>query len=111
MPAITDPAHDPLREFAATFIAFFRKRDIWLILGFILTFRLGESQLLKLAAPFLKDPVAAGGLGLSTAEIGIAYSTVGVIALTLGGLAGGCRHRPLWPETLPVADGVRDPHT
>jgi PAT family beta-lactamase induction signal transducer AmpG len=88
-PAITDPTHDPLREFVATFIAFFRKRDIWLILGFILTFRLGESQLLKLALPFLKDPVAAGGLGLSTAEIGIAYSTVGVIALTLGGLAGG----------------------
>ena len=103
VPAVTDPAHNPLREFFATFVAFFRKRDIWLILGFILTFRLGESQLLKLALPFLKDPVAAGGLGLSTAEIGIAYSTVGVIALTLGGLAGGVviarfgLKRCLWP--------------
>jgi PAT family beta-lactamase induction signal transducer AmpG len=80
---------NPLASFFATFASFFKKRDIWLILGFILTFRLGESQLLKLAVPFLKDPVAAGGLGLSTAEVGIAYSTVGVIALTLGGLAGG----------------------
>lgn len=79
----------PLREFFATFAAFFNKPDIVLILGFILTFRLGESQLLKLAVPFLKDPVAVGGLGLSTAQIGITYSTVGVIALTLGGLAGG----------------------
>ena len=78
-----------LREFFATFGAFFRKRDILLILGFILTFRLGESQLLKLAAPFLMDPVAKGGLGMTTSQVGVAYSTVGVIALTCGGLLGG----------------------
>ena len=78
-----------LREFFATFGAFFSKRDIWLIVGFILTFRLGESQLLKLAIPFLKDPVAKGGLGMSTADVGIAYGTIGILALTLGGLVGG----------------------
>ena len=78
-----------LREFFATFGAFFGKRDIWLILGFILTFRLGESQLLKLAIPFMKDPIAKGGLGMSTSEVGIAYSTIGILALTLGGLLGG----------------------
>jgi PAT family beta-lactamase induction signal transducer AmpG len=80
---------NPLREFFGTFGAFFRKRDIWLILGFILTFRLGEAQLLKLVAPFLKDPLAKGGLGLSTAQYGIAYGTIGIISLTIGGLAGG----------------------
>ena len=80
---------NPLHDFFATFGAFFKKRDIWLILGFILTFRLGESQLLKLAAPFLMDPVAKGGLGMTTSQVGVAYSTVGVIALTLGGLLGG----------------------
>jgi PAT family beta-lactamase induction signal transducer AmpG len=80
---------NPLREFFGTFGAFFRKRDIWLILGFILTFRLGEAQLLKLVAPFLKDPLAKGGLGLSTTQFGIAYGTIGIIALTIGGLAGG----------------------
>ena len=80
---------NPLREFFGTFGAFFRKRDIWLILGFILTFRLGEAQLLKLVAPFLKDPLEKGGLGLSTAQYGIAYGTIGIIALTIGGLAGG----------------------
>ncbi len=78
-----------LKEFFATFGAFFKRRDIWLILGFILTYRLGESQLLKLVAPFLMDPVAKGGLGLTTKEVGIAYSTVGVSALVLGGLLGG----------------------
>ena len=80
---------NPLREFFGTFISFFRKRDIWLILGFILTFRLGEAQLLKLVAPFLKDPLEKGGLGLTTAQYGWAYGTVGIISLTLGGLAGG----------------------
>jgi PAT family beta-lactamase induction signal transducer AmpG len=80
---------NPLREFFGTFASFFGKRDIWLILGFILTFRLGEAQLLKLVAPFLKDPLSEGGLGLTTAQYGIAYGTIGIIALTLGGLAGG----------------------
>jgi PAT family beta-lactamase induction signal transducer AmpG len=80
---------NPLREFFGTFASFFRKRDIWLILGFILTFRLGEAQLLKLVALFLKDPPEKGGLGLSTAEYGIAYGTIGIISLTIGGLAGG----------------------
>lgn len=80
---------NPLREFFGTFGSFFRKRDIWLILGFILTFRLGEAQLLKLVAPFLKDPLAKGGLGLTTAQYGWAYGTIGIISLTLGGLAGG----------------------
>ena len=78
-----------LKEFFATFASFFRRKDIWLILGFILTYRLGESQLIKLVTPFLMDPVAAGGLGLTTSQVGIAYGTVGVTALTLGGLAGG----------------------
>jgi PAT family beta-lactamase induction signal transducer AmpG len=96
----------PLKEFFATFAAFFGKKDILLILGFILTYRLGESQLLKLAIPFLKDPVEKGGLGLSTSDVGIAYGTVGIIALTIGGLLGGYMisrfglKRMLWPMVL-----------
>jgi PAT family beta-lactamase induction signal transducer AmpG len=82
-------ADNPFQGFVDTFVSFFKKRDIWLILGFILTYRLGEAQMLKLVAPFLKDPVAAGGLGLSTEQYGGAYGTVGMIALTCGGLLGG----------------------
>ncbi len=78
-----------LHAFFGTFRAYFSKPDIWLILGFILTFRLGEAQLLKLVIPFLKDPLAKGGLGLTTADVGLAYGTIGVVALTLGGLLGG----------------------
>jgi PAT family beta-lactamase induction signal transducer AmpG len=80
---------NPLRDFIDTFVAFFRKKDFWMIVGFILTFRLGEAQMLKLVLPFLRDPVSAGGLGMTTSEVGIAYGTVGLTALTLGGLAGG----------------------
>lgn len=101
-------ASEPLRGFFATFAAFFGKPDIWKIVGFILTFRLGEAQMLKLVAPFMKDPVSAGGLGLTTAEYGIAYGTVGVTALTLGGLFGGYLisrlglKRCLWPMVFAV---------
>ena len=42
-----------------------------------------------MVAPFLLDPRVKGGLGLTTAEVGIIYGTVGVMALMLGGLLGG----------------------
>jgi PAT family beta-lactamase induction signal transducer AmpG len=82
-------AGNPVQGFVDTFVSFFKKRDIWLILGFILTYRLGEAQILKLVAPFMKDPISAGGLGLSNEQFGAAYGTVGLIALTCGGLFGG----------------------
>jgi PAT family beta-lactamase induction signal transducer AmpG len=78
-----------IKDFVSTFAAFFTKKDILLILAFLLLFRFAEAQLVKLAAPFLLDLPEKGGLGLSTADIGIIYGTVGVIALTLGGLLGG----------------------
>ena len=44
---------------------------------------------LALVTPFLLDARSAGGLGLSTSEVGVAYGTFGVLALTGGGLLGG----------------------
>ncbi len=95
-----------VREFFRVFAAFFRKPGIVVVLGFLLLYRFPEAQLLKLATPFLLDPVEQGGLGLSTAEVGIAYGTVGLTALTLGGLLGGWvisrvgLKRALWPLIL-----------
>ncbi len=60
-----------------------------LALAFVLFFRLGESQLVKMASPFFLDSTADGGLGYSTAEVGTIYGTVGVIMLTIGGILGG----------------------
>lgn len=112
------PASDALRKelsfqtiwgaFGRTFVSFFRKEGILPALLFMLTFRLGESQLVKLASPFLLDKRVDGGLALTTGEVGFAYGTVGVAALLLGGILGGMaiarkglRHW-LWPMTLAI---------
>lgn len=75
--------------FLDTFASFFRKKQIGIAIAFMLLFRLGEAQLVKLASPFLLDSTEVGGLGLSTTDIGFVYGTAGIIALTLGGILGG----------------------
>jgi len=77
------------KEFFKTFSLFFKKKEITLAISFLLIYRFGEAQLVKLAAPFLLDPRDVGGLGLTVGEVGFVYGTVGILALTLGGLAGG----------------------
>lgn len=93
----------PFVAYFAVFAAFFRKQHIGATLAFLLLYRFAEAQLLKLVTPFLLDLRGAGGLGLTTEQVGIVYGTIGVIALTLGGLAGGYAisrfglKRMLWP--------------
>ena len=77
------------KEFANTFILFFKKEKIGLALAFLLLYRLGESQLVKIASPFLLDTQEAGGMGLTTGEVGFVYGTIGIAMLTIGGLIGG----------------------
>jgi PAT family beta-lactamase induction signal transducer AmpG len=85
---------------------FFKKKNIVISLLFVLLYRLGEAQLTKIASPFLLDEVAEGGLGLSTKEVGVVYGTIGVLALTIGGILGGIavsKHglrKWLWPMVL-----------
>jgi MFS family permease len=75
--------------FGKVFSTFFTKKNIGLSLGFVLLYRLGESQLVKMASPFFLDSREAGGLGLSTTEVGFIYGTLGVVALLVGGILGG----------------------
>jgi len=92
-----------LAESGAIFAAFFRKPGIGRAVAFFLLYRFAEAQLLKLVPPFLLDRREAGGLGVTTEQVGILYGTLGVGALLAGGLAGGwviARHglkRWLWP--------------
>lgn len=76
-------------SFAEVFTSFFQKKQIGLILTFILVYRLGESQLMKMLTPFLIDDATKGGMGLSTEDVGIIYGTFGVAALVIGGIIGG----------------------
>ncbi|MBU2996482.1 MFS transporter [Cellulophaga baltica] len=76
-------------NFFEIFSSFFKKPGIGIALAFILTYRLGESQLVKMVSPFLLDETSKGGLNYSTQELGVLFGTVGVIALTIGGILGG----------------------
>ncbi|HOX22988.1 MAG TPA: MFS transporter, partial [Elusimicrobiales bacterium] len=68
---------------------YIRQKDILAILLFIVLYRFAETILGKMSAPFMLDAVEKGGLGLSTKEVGLLYGTVGLAALTAGGILGG----------------------
>ncbi len=87
--AARHPEGSFFREFLSTFAEFFKKKNIAVILLFLLVYRLGESQLVKLASPFLLDSREASGLGLTTGDLGLIYGTIGIIALSIGGIIGG----------------------
>ena len=82
-------AADAVKRFFRVFAAYFKKPQISLTITFILLYRFGEAQLVKIAPLFMLDTLEAGGLGLTTAEYGFVYGTMGIIMLTLGGIAGG----------------------
>jgi len=78
-----------IKEFFLTFGSFFTKPKIGLLLLFLLLYRFGEAQLVKMVNPFLLDAREVGGLGLTVGQVGLVYGLVGIIALTVGGLLGG----------------------
>ena len=94
------------REFVRTFVTFFRKKHVWIAMVFMLLYRLPEAFLVKMMNPFLLDPAADGGLGLSTETVGVVYGTIGVAALTVGGILGGIAaskwglKKSLWPMAM-----------
>lgn len=96
-------AADMMREFGRAFTSFFRKPIVWIGIVFMLLYRLPEAFLLKMVNPFLLDPTDKGGLALPTETVGIVYGTIGIMALTLGGIAGGVYaskrglRKSLWP--------------
>jgi len=95
-----------IKEFFKTFGSFFGKPKIAALLLFLLLYRFGEAQLVKMVAPFLLDAREAGGLGLTTGQVGWVYGTIGIIALTCGGILGGMMASShglktwLWPMVL-----------
>jgi len=95
-----------LKQFLKTFGAFFQKKRIGILLLFLLFYRFAEAQLVKLVTPFLLDGREVGGLGLTTGQVGFVYGTIGIVALTSGGLLGGMLASRqglkfwLWPMVL-----------
>lgn len=97
------------KDIGRSFTSFFRKRGIWFAMVFMLLFRLPEAFSVKMLSPMLLDPLEQGGLAMTTSSVGLVYGTVGVIALTLGGILGGLAagrwglRKSMWPMALSLA--------
>lgn len=67
-----------------SFFDFLQRDKVVLILLFIVLYKIGDAFALSLMTPFLIK-----GLGFSLTEIGSAYKLVSIVAIILGGFAGG----------------------
>jgi PAT family beta-lactamase induction signal transducer AmpG len=84
---------EPSNQFAAPrslkeavvepFLDFFSKPGAWVILAFILFYKLGDNLALQMTTPFYLE------LGFSKSEIGAITKLTGWISLIIGGLVGG----------------------
>ncbi len=107
----SDGIRSPRREYnGGSFLevvrSYLKQEKVKVLLAFILFYRLGEAMLLKLVSPFLLDPKTAGGLGLTTEQVGLVYGTVGTLCLVFGGVLGGWLiarfgfRRCVWPMVI-----------
>jgi PAT family beta-lactamase induction signal transducer AmpG len=70
-------------------VSFLKKPRIYLLLTFILLYRAGEGQVVRIGPLFLVDHRSAGGLGLTTDQFGTIYGTFGTAAFIAGSILGG----------------------
>jgi hypothetical protein len=75
--------------FYDVFASFVTKPGIPVVIGFLLTFRLGEAQLAQIKNIFLLASRESGGVAMSMGELAFTNSVVYLGALTVGGLLGG----------------------
>lgn len=73
----------------ASWVSFFAKPQIWMMLAVIFFYRFGEGFIEKFGPLFLLDPRSAGGLGLDNAVLGHINGTAGTIAFIAGAFVGG----------------------
>lgn len=102
---ISDTREEPRNLWLAA-ANFFRKKQRWLVAGFLILYLLPEGLSGQVASLFIIDARHNGGLGLAPAEYGLVQGTIAMIGLTLGGLLGGRMIRRyglkvcLWPMAL-----------
>lgn len=97
---------DVARDLGGSFATFFRKKGIFAALLFMLLYRLPESFVVKMVNIFFLDSPQDGGLGLSTADVGLIYGTFGAVSMIAGGILGGLvagkygLKKCMWPMAL-----------
>ncbi len=75
-----------LRE---SWVSFFKKPSIWMMLTVVFFYRFGEGFIEKLGPIFLLEERGKGGLGLSNEVLGHINGSVGTIAFIAGAFLGG----------------------
>ena len=68
---------------------FLRKKHVLWGMLFVVLFRFSEGQQVKIVPLFFRADRAAGGLGLTTSDMGLVYGTFGAGAFIVGSLLGG----------------------
>jgi PAT family beta-lactamase induction signal transducer AmpG len=77
------------RALEETWLSFFKKKHIWMMLAVVFFYRFGEGFIEKIGPIFLLDGRDVGGLGLSNQVQGLINGSVGTIAFIAGAFAGG----------------------
>ena len=72
-----------------SWITFFQKKSIWMMLLVIFMYRFGEGFIENFGPLFLMDPHAVGGMGFNNQAIGFVYNTYGTTGFLAGALLGG----------------------
>jgi PAT family beta-lactamase induction signal transducer AmpG len=82
-------AKEAFATFRKVFITFFEKKYIAWGIAFIILYRFAEGQAMKIVPLFLRADRSAGGIGLSTSQIGIIYGFFPPAAFILGAILAG----------------------
>lgn len=77
------------RSLRDSWVSFFQKPSIWMMLTVVFFYRFGEGFIEKLGPIFLLEERAKGGLGLSNEVLGHINGSVGTIAFIAGAFLGG----------------------
>jgi MFS transporter, PAT family, beta-lactamase induction signal transducer AmpG len=82
-----------VKETAETFwdvvVTFFKKKYIFWGILFLILYRFAEGQAIKIVPLFMRAARDHGGLGLSTAEVGVLYGFFPPLAFILGSVLSG----------------------
>jgi len=90
------PPETILAAVVQPFVEYFRREGAWIILAFILLYKIGDSMASEMLNPFYLD------MGFTMTEIGAVAKLFGFWATIIGGLGGGVLilrlgiHRSLW---------------
>ncbi len=99
-PALKRKLYASDSTYALAFVDYLDQPRIGVILAFIVLYRTGESFLLNMAYPFLRE------IGVTRAQYGIAYGTFGITAAIAGAMLGGFLiarfglRRCIWPFVI-----------